>query len=224
MIERSRGTAAEFHERELPDDGQVHAWWFEVQAPALVLGSAQRDDVVDRAACERVGVEVVRRRSGGGAVLLVPGLVVWLDLVLPADHPRWDADVGRAAWWVGDLWVDVLGRLGVPDAAAHRGPLQSSPWSRLVCHAGLGPGEVTAQGVKLVGISQRRTRHAARFQCSLQLRDVTDALVALLSPDALDGLDPHDLAGIGSLEAMRVEASPSDVLDALATALPAHLA
>ena len=37
-------------------------------------------------ACAAPGVEVVRRRSGGGAVLLVPGEVVWFDVVVPVAH------------------------------------------------------------------------------------------------------------------------------------------
>ena len=44
-----------------------------VPAPSVVLGSTQPTEVVDpvRAARRRVGV--ARRRSGGGAVLVVPG-------------------------------------------------------------------------------------------------------------------------------------------------------
>ena len=86
---------------------------FEVERPALVLGSAQPDDVVDRAACAAAGVEVVRRRSGGGAVLLEPGGVVWVDVELPRGDPLWDDDVGRAAWWLGERWAVALADLGV---------------------------------------------------------------------------------------------------------------
>jgi lipoate-protein ligase A len=54
-------------------------------------------------------------------------------------------------------------------------------WSSLVCFSGLGPGEVHAGGRKVVGISQRRTRGWARFQCAAYLRWDPDALVALLA-------------------------------------------
>jgi hypothetical protein len=36
--------------------------------------------------------------------------------------------------------------------------------SDLICFAGLGPGEVTWKGRKLVGISQRRVKQGGRFQ------------------------------------------------------------
>ncbi|HET7719481.1 MAG TPA: hypothetical protein VFK43_05895, partial [Acidimicrobiales bacterium] len=54
-------------------------------------------------------------------------------------------------------------------ARAHAGPLLTTPWSRLVCFAGLGPGEVTVAGAKVVGMAQRRTRAGALFQCAALL-------------------------------------------------------
>ncbi|MDZ7734039.1 MAG: hypothetical protein U5R31_14075 [Acidimicrobiia bacterium] len=99
----------------------------------------------------------MRRRSGGGAVLLDPDdVAVWADVVIPAGDPLADDDVGRATHVVGRLWVDVLGTLGV-DARVHTGGLERTDLGRLVCFADLGPGEVTVGGRKVVGISQRRT-------------------------------------------------------------------
>lgn len=176
-LERFGGTAAAFHARPLPDPLDATAWVFDVEQPALVLGSAQRDDVVDHAAAARAGVEVVRRRSGGGAVVLIPGECLWVDVLLPRDDPRWDDDIGRAAHWVGDAWAVAVG----DGARAHRGALQRSPWSDLVCFAGIGPGEVTVGGRKVVGISQRRTRAGARFQCVALARWDPASLLDLLA-------------------------------------------
>lgn len=223
MIERHRGSAASFHGREVPVDGSVHVWSFDVAVPALALGSSQADGVVDLEACRRAGVEVVRRRSGGGAVLLIPGRVVWVDVVLPAGHARWDADVGRATWWLGEAWAEVLSHLGVAGAEVHRGGMRSTRWSPLVCFAGLGPGEVVVAGDKLVGISQRRTRATVRFQCALALSDVTEQLVTLLAPAALAGLDRAELTGHGSLESLGVVTTPGVVLDVLEPVLAARL-
>ena len=109
--------------------------------PALVLGSTQPDAVVDHEAAAARGVDVVRRRSGGGAVLVEPGGVVWVDVVIPPDDALWDEDVGRAAHWVGDAWAAALASAGVDGAAVHRGGLVTTAWSRLVCFAGVGAGE-----------------------------------------------------------------------------------
>ena len=163
-VRELRGTAAELHALELPEPPTASAWFLEAVAPALVLGSAEPEAHVDRRQLASAGVELVRRRSGGGAVLVLPDACSWLDLVIPAGHDLWDADVGRAMHWVGELWCGALADLGI-GAVVHRGPMRRTDWSAHACFAGLGPGEVLdAAGRKLVGISQRRTRGAARFQ------------------------------------------------------------
>ncbi len=180
-VAHHRGSAAEFHARSIPDQPGPALWWFEVERPALVLGSTQRDDVVDADTAEAAGVEVARRRSGGGAVFLQPGETIWIDVILPADDPRWEHDVGRSFGWLGEAWVRVLRELGVTGAEAHAGPLLRRPWSDLVCFAGLGPGEVTVGDRKVVGISQRRTRAGARFQCALLQRWDPNLLLEVLA-------------------------------------------
>ena len=145
-----------------------------------MLGSSQRDESVDIAAARRQGIDVVRRRSGGGGVLLWPGEFVWLDLEIPATDELWSDDVGRAMWWVGELWSAALADLE-PRVTVYEGRLQRTRWSSDVCFAGTGPGEVLVDDAKLVGVSQRRTRLAARFQTMVHLRwrpDVVASLVA----------------------------------------------
>ncbi len=182
-VEWARGTAAAFHGRDVQPGAGRQVWVQQVERPALVLGSTQPEDLVDRAAAERAGVEVVRRRSGGGAVLVEPGGTVWVDVVVPPGDPLWDDDVGRAAHWVGEAWAAALGRVGVADAVVHTGGLVTTPWSRQVCFAGMGPGEVTVAGRKVVGVAQRRTRHGARFQTAALLRWEPVGLVGLLALD-----------------------------------------
>jgi lipoate-protein ligase A len=173
-VRRLSGPAADLFTRPLSPGPAVDL--LDVTAPALVLGSTQPP-------VETSAVPVVRRRSGGGAVLLDPSAVVWADVVLPAGDPLWDADVGRAFLWLGDVWVEALGRFfagGGPAARRHPGPLVRSPLSDLVCFAGLGPGEVTVEGRKVVGISQRRTREGALFQCAALLRWDFEGVASLL--------------------------------------------
>jgi lipoate-protein ligase A len=213
--------AGEFHARPLPEPVRREVWCCAATGPALVLGSAQRDTVVDRAACAAVGVDVVRRRSGGGAVLVEPALLLWVDVLLPAGDPLWGPDVGRAFLWLGDTWAAALADQGVT-TAVHRGALQRSRWSDLVCFAGLGPGELTdAAGAKVVGISQRRTRAGARFQCAVLLQPWDPRpLLALLA------LAPGEReAAIADLAPAPAGASGDGALDgaALLAAFVAHL-
>jgi lipoate-protein ligase A len=184
-----------------------------VETPTLVLGSSQPQSDVDHDVARALDVEVVQRRSGGGAVLLVPGEFVWVDVVVPVGDPRWNDDVGAAMWWVGQWWADALATLGV-SGQVHPGPLVRDEWSGQVCWTGTGAGEVMSAGGKLVGISQRRTREAARFQSMCHLRwrpELVAALVAAPRPMA---------AQIGPAAAV-VPATADGVRAALLATLPA---
>ena len=65
----------------------------------------------------------------------------------------------------------------------------------MVCFAGLGTGEVTVAGRKCVGMSQRRTRAGARFQCAVPLAWSAASVVGRLA------LSPADAAvAIADLE------------------------
>lgn len=197
-VERHIGDATSFHARELPRPARRTVWWFEVRRPAVVLGSAQRPEVVDAARAAAGGVEVVRRRSGGGAVWLDATSVTWVDVVLPAGDPHWDDDVTRSADWLGRVWADVLGDLGVDGVVRHTGPMIRTADSGLVCFAGQAPGEVLVHGRKVVGVSQRRTRDGARFQCAVLHRWVPDPLVEVLAlPDGERAALAARLAGVG---------------------------
>jgi lipoate-protein ligase A len=195
------GPAGEFHARPVPDPAVAAVWVHRVDAPAVVLGSSQPDTVVDRAAAARLGLEVARRRSGGGLVLVHPDHSRWVDVIVPRDHVRWADDVGAATHWLGRAWVEAVAAAWAGPAPApvahHRGPMVRNRWSALVCFAGLGPGEVTAGGAKVVGISQRRTRHWARFQCLVVDDPGTAWLAAVVSPAALPG-PREELTSLGA--------------------------
>lgn len=210
LVRHSEGPAGPFHAREVPSDPPPTLWVHRVPRPALVLGSTQADDVVDRAAADRLGVEVARRRSGGGLVLVHPDHARWVDVVIPRHDPRWVDDVGRAFDWLGRAWADaVRAVLPVGEAAAthhHAGRLVTTRWSTLLCFAGLGPGEVTVAGSKVVGISQRRTRSWARFQCLVLAQPDLDLLAALVTPGARPG-PAWELRGLPIGHALDVDAA-----------------
>jgi lipoate---protein ligase len=166
-------------------------WRCEPTDAAIVLGSRQSPELVDVDACLAAGLEVVRRRSGGGAVLLRPDAVVWIDVVLP--HGVAPDDVRGSMVWIGERWGDVLASSVAGEISVHEGGMVCTPWSDLVCFAGIGPGEVLVEGRKFLGLSQRRSRHGIRVQGTLYRRPVTGEIPPLLTsaiPDAPLG-EPH---------------------------------
>jgi lipoate-protein ligase A len=218
-----------------------------VARPAVVLGSTQDRNDIDEPTARRLGVDVVRRRSGGGAVYLAPASQVWVDVVVPSDDPLHEDDVERATWWVGDWWAAALAGLAGPgdgpgDGPAgrsgsgpgdgpsasdtfvvHRTSLGDRAAGRIACFAAMGPGEVATEvdgtTVKLVGISQRRTRQAARFQTVAHTRWDAGDLLGLLAPAAAEQVDAplrNRVAPVGG-GAVEVER----LLDLLLRTLPA---
>ena len=202
-LTRLRGTVAELHGRD-PFAGGAPAApevvWCDFTDAALVLGSHQSGDAVDPAAITAAGLSVVRRRSGGGAVLLRPGAVLWVDLVIPAGF--WPDDVRASMVRAGELW---RGALDDPALRVHAGGMVVTPWSAVVCFAGVGPGEVLAGARKLVGLSQRRTRYGAWIQGLVHRRPLVAATGALMHTD-LAGAPP---------EAALADANPERVIRAL---------
>ena len=131
---------------------------------------------------EQFGCDLAVRRSGGGAVWLSPGDQCWVDIWLPAGDPLWCSDVGQSSWWLGECWAQALAETSQLAAhpAVHRGPLLHRDLAEVACFAGLGPGEVTVGQKKVVGISQRRSRLGARFQCVVYTHWDPEPLLAVL--------------------------------------------
>jgi lipoate---protein ligase len=176
-----------------------------VVAPTLVLGSTQPAALVDLTALEERGVELARRRGGGGAVYLGPGEQLWLDAWVPRDDPLWVADVSVAAEWVGAWWMEALTGIGQQGFDVHHGRAVPGAFGDLVCFAGRGPGEVFHGAAKVVGLSQWRARQGALFSSCAYLRWDPAALAALVDVEAggRAGL-AHDLTpmalGLAELE------------------------
>jgi lipoate---protein ligase len=156
-------------------------------AAAVVLGSTQRPSEINDGERRRRGYELVTRRSGGGAVVVAPRAQVWLDVFVPRADSLFEDDVGRAASWVSELWLTAIAASAHPSEPIE--PIREftpTRFSRAVCFSGLGPGEVTIAGRKVVGVSQRRGREGAWFFTMALLENLQGALSELLD------LEQHD--------------------------------
>lgn len=193
-VERLSASAAEVHGREIVAVAGPTVWVIGATDRALVLGSSQALDDVDVSATAGAGIEVVRRRSGGGAVLVDAADVVWIDVIVPRGDPLWNDDIGIGALWLGELWCRVLAGLG-HEAEMHRSAMQRDPLARIACFVGRAPGEVLLDSRKVVGVSQRRTRNWARMQCACLLRWDGAGLVGLLA--SVDDREAERILGAG---------------------------
>jgi lipoate-protein ligase A len=112
---------------------------WESATQCVVLGRSGRPDRdVHVAACRRAGVQVLRRCSGGGAVLLSPGCLSY-SLVIPlAAYPAF-SDVGYSMSRIADAITQAL---GVPEVRCE------------------GHSDLSIAGRKVSGSAQRRTQTA----------------------------------------------------------------
>ena len=158
-----------------------------VTPAALVLGSAQPE------ADAATTIDVVKRGTGGGAVLCDAGTLL-IDFAVPAGHVLAPEDVTEAYRPVGEAIQTALVGMGldcrtvtVDEARAMDDARKAA--ARRACWAGLSPYElVLADGRKLVGLAQRRRRGAVLHQIAIPVTTppaaVADHLVdgAALAP------------------------------------------
>ena len=205
-----RGLAGDFHELSLASERAL--WWCAVQNPAIILGSTQHATDIDDEVASSLNLDVVRRRSGGGAVYVHPTESIWIDVTIPRDDPLYVDDVSASMLWLGDVFSTALSPW--VQTETYRGAFTAGVDGRSVCFASTSPGEVFVDNAKLVGISQRRGREGARMQCVLY-RSWNPELwtPALTSPDAR--------LRIASLPVATVKAKAVDIVSAVFAALPA---
>lgn len=159
-------------------------WWHSTARPTLILGSGQRPEEL-RSLGGWEGTNVVRRQTGGTAVLAAPG-VLGLDVALPAGHPLAGTDVVEAYRWLGETWSAGLQYLGVDVHIVSIAEARASAWRhippavRMACFGTLSPYEITVDGRKLVGFAQVRRRAGVLLQSGIHLRFDAVGLATLL--------------------------------------------
>jgi len=120
----------------------------------LSLGYFQSYDVVDLDGCAALGVDVVRRPTGGRAILHDRELTY--SVALPASVLGHDGGVLPSYYRLSLALQDGLRRLGVPATlapeSAARGPIVHGP----VCFDRPSAHEILLEGRKLVGSAQMR--------------------------------------------------------------------
>ena len=136
--------------------------------PTLSLGYFQSHDDPARSADGLAALPVVRRITGGGAIVHADELTYSLALLI--DHPFAGRRPADLYIWMHDRIAEAVARLGGRTAAKGGDGLVSGrggPFLCFECHA---PFDLMTGSAKLVGSAQRRTRHAVLQHGSVILR------------------------------------------------------
>lgn len=142
---------------------RIYSW----RPPAVSIGYGQEaEKEIDPSLCERYGIDLVRRITGGRAVLHDQELTYCL--VAPESHPALAGRSGVMLRAVSEALVGTLTHFGIPAELAMEGRCGSGG-SDDVCFTATGRYEITVAGRKLAGSAQRRSRGVVLQHGSLLL-------------------------------------------------------
>jgi lipoate-protein ligase A len=135
---------------------------FSFRPPCLSLGRFQP---TPPETCREAGLDVVRRPTGGRAVLHRGDICY--SVIAPADHPLVAGSIHQSYARIARALAEALAVLGLPPLreAAARGPLPVADW----CFEAIAPHELTLDGAKLVGSAQLRHDGILLQQGSIRL-------------------------------------------------------
>jgi len=141
-----------------PPTLRLYGW----KQPTLSIGYSQNAALqVDTARCRDLHIPVVRRPTGGRAVLHDAELTYCI--VAPIRHPRFSGSLRQTFYKISDVLMKGLEQLGIRGDAirqGRRGGRTSRQTGSPACFAACRPFETTVGSGKLIGSAQRRLNHA----------------------------------------------------------------
>ncbi|MCY4526464.1 MAG: biotin/lipoate A/B protein ligase family protein [Anaerolineaceae bacterium] len=158
----------EMHERPVL---RFYSW----QPFCLSLGYGQRSSLVDQNRLGERGYTLVRRPSGGGAILHAQE-ITWC-LVLPATHPLAAGSIGDGYRRIALVIKEALRSLGI---AATLQENEASRPALPACFETPAAHELLVDGRKLLGCARVQRRHATLQHASLPLTGDVAAISDLL--------------------------------------------
>ncbi|MEN8097707.1 MAG: biotin/lipoate A/B protein ligase family protein [Chloroflexota bacterium] len=195
-----------------PPTMRFYSW----SPPCLSLGYSQSSDIVDWESCSARGWVVVRRPTGGGAILHTDELTY--SICVGQDEPRMAGTIIESYRRIAVGLVDGLQRLGLRDAESSA---LDEPYSASgpVCFDEPSHYEITYKGRKLVGSAQSRRLGGILQHGSIPLSgDITRILYALRNPGAADAERLRNRA-VTLTDALGSEIDPSRIIEVLANSI-----
>lgn len=156
------------------DKSQLLAILNRPTSDSIVLGSSQSMTLLDSEKIKKTQIEICKRKTGGGLVYIDKVHDIWIDIYIPTTSSLYEINISKSFNWLGNTWIETLTELNrqlEPNLQIVKTKSKTDELSSLVCFAGLNHGEVLYCDRKVVGISQRRNKELAKFQCQLTYND-----------------------------------------------------
>jgi lipoate-protein ligase A len=158
---------------------RLYAW----QPACLSLGHAQPFSEVDTRQTTENGWDIVRRPTGGRAILHVDELTY--SVIAPQSEPRVKGGVLESYLRLSEALLEALRLLGLNPQANEIASHQNSKAPNPVCFEVPSNYEITVNGKKLIGSAQARRKDGLLQHGALPLYgDLTRIITALNVPDS----------------------------------------
>jgi lipoate-protein ligase A len=153
---------------------RLYAW----ARPTLSLGRNQRTaGALDAEACRRESVPIVRRITGGWAVLHGDDLTY--SVVAPLAEPRFGTTIHSTYMAIAEVFAHLFGELGFAPALHRKTSREQAAQASPICFVTPSTAELLIDGRKLIGSAQRRGPDAFLQHGSIPLRDRSHLLTCL---------------------------------------------
>jgi lipoate-protein ligase A len=188
IIDQERDACTNMAVDEVLFDGQIRGEapptlrFYSWRPPAISLGYAQKIATVDLEACRLSGISVVRRITGGRAILHEGDFTY--SITARESNPVVQGTLMDTYRKISQALLTGLQQLGVQAAFSpgdkDPGAGTASVSGAAACFAATSRYELTVNGRKIIGSAQRRKEGAVLQQGSLPLQDTSKKLFSLL--------------------------------------------
>ena len=142
---------------QVPPTLRLYSW----KRPTMTVGYAQKLREIDIDRCKKLGVQIVRRPTGGRA--LFHNHEVTYSFTAPIPHPEFPSSLFGAYKIVAGALLEGLKEIGISDAVLSSGRKTNKyqgSFHSASCLSSISHFEIEVQGAKLIGSAQRRTKKA----------------------------------------------------------------
>ncbi|MEW6600894.1 MAG: biotin/lipoate A/B protein ligase family protein [Nitrospirota bacterium] len=168
---------------------------YEWDRPSLSIGCFQKISDIDTAYCREKGYPVVRRPSGGRAVLHDSELTY--SFSSPADAPVFNSSLLENYAVISRALLSALKMIGI-EAEASSNRKRGGGIRHPACFRAVSYGEISVGGKKLIGSAQKRYRDGFLQHGSILLSFRPEIMCKVLGEDLDDNF--HDIGGINDGE------------------------
>jgi lipoyl(octanoyl) transferase len=146
-----------------PSTLRIYGW----EKPCISLGYTQDPDKeVNRANCEKYGIEIVKRPTGGGIVFHNEHEVTY-SFICDKNDPKLPEGLVESYVFISNIVIEALKKVGI---SADISDTRHHEQARL-CFSFPASYEITLEGIKIVGSAQKRGKKALLQQGSIFIRN-----------------------------------------------------